>query len=131
MATTRPCTPAVIEGRKSKAEQFMKAAEIVRRNIDDIELADALITLAVHAGIAASDVICCTKSGVHPSGPNHFDAIQRLAEADTNLARELKVLLSMKGKSGYGEDLSSKESAERAFDAATVLVKSAMGIAST
>lgn len=43
-----------------KANQFMEAADMVRELADEnADLADAYVTLCVHAGIAASDVLCC------------------------------------------------------------------------
>ena len=126
MTTRKPCTLAKRAGRLIKAEQFLKAAEIVRRNIDDINLADALITLSVHAGIAASDVISCDHRGIHHIGPSHAHAIQILRGVNNVLASELQVLLNMKGKSGYGEELSTKENAERAYFSAKLLVESAL-----
>lgn len=39
------------------------------------EVADAYVTLCVHAGIAAPDVICCASLGEHAQGENHSEAI--------------------------------------------------------
>jgi hypothetical protein len=60
---TQPCTAAIRQGRLRKAEQFLRAANLVR------DVADAYSTLCVHAGIAASDVICCARLGEHAQGP--------------------------------------------------------------
>ncbi|MFD6893254.1 hypothetical protein ACFWB0_01730 [Rhodococcus sp. NPDC060086] len=46
----------------NKAEQFFDAAAIVNELADNNDL-DAVVTLWVHAGIAASDVICCARLG--------------------------------------------------------------------
>lgn len=47
-----------------KAEQFYAAAETIRDVADDeAETRDAFVTLCVHAGIAAADVLCCLSLG--------------------------------------------------------------------
>jgi len=48
----------------AKAKQLVEAAETVEALADDAnDVADAYVTLCVHAGIAAADVICCTRFG--------------------------------------------------------------------
>jgi len=65
---TRSCSPDVRRGRLVKAEGFLQAAEDVGLLDDDGQLRDAVVTLYVHAGIAASDVICCARLGLHATG---------------------------------------------------------------
>jgi hypothetical protein len=61
---TRPCDAALIEGRRRKAEQFLAAAQTVRELADDeAGVGDAFVTLCVHAGVAAADVLCCRAWG--------------------------------------------------------------------
>lgn len=122
MTSKKPCTPAKRAGRLAKAEQFLKAAGIVKENIDDNDLADSLVTLCVHAGIAASDVICCITLGHHPSGSDHRNAIAMLSSIDIKLGIELKNLLDMKGHSGYSEHASSVENCAIAFRSAEILI---------
>lgn len=51
---TRPCTVGIRRGRLRKADQFMEAANLIRDIADEYEdVADAYVTLCVHAGIAA------------------------------------------------------------------------------
>jgi hypothetical protein len=70
-ARTRPCDAAVTSGRLRKAEQFLEAAETIREFADDEHnVADAYVTLCVHAAIAAADVICCNELGRHAVGEN-------------------------------------------------------------
>ena len=61
MANTKKCTSVMRAGRLGKANQFLTAAELIASSIEDSDLADAFVTLCVHAGIAASDVICCAR----------------------------------------------------------------------
>jgi hypothetical protein len=75
---TQPCTAAIRRGRLRKAEQFIDAAGTVRDFADGHEdVADAYVTLCVHAGIAASDVICCASLGEHAQGEDHGEAAAR------------------------------------------------------
>jgi hypothetical protein len=59
----------------AKARQFSDAATLISELAsDDSNLGDAYITLCVHAGIAAADVVCCSRLGVHASGQDHAAA---------------------------------------------------------
>jgi hypothetical protein len=102
---TRPCDDALLAGRLAKAEQFLEAAETVRdfADIED-EVGDAYVTLCVHAGIAAADVLCCVALGRHAIGDDHNEAVALLASVrprGPELARALGTLLAMKTRAGY------------------------------
>jgi hypothetical protein len=118
MKTTR-CTDAERRGRLNKARQFREAAELVNAGTDDDELIDAYVTLCVHAGIAAADVICCARLGAHAQGQSHAEAIELLERVDRKLAKDLASLLGMKTRAGYSPILSiqpTKKSARRCAD---------------
>jgi hypothetical protein len=69
MARISPCTPEIRRGRLRKASQFIEAATIIADQAhQEADIADALVTLCVHAGIAAADVICCARLGQHAQG---------------------------------------------------------------
>lgn len=113
-------------GRLRKAEQFLLAAETIAGVLDqedDPEIGDAYVTLCVHAGVAASDVICCRRLGVHSQGPDHDDARGLLAKVDTKAGQQLGVLLSMKYKAGYSALPVSAADRKRAARAAGALVE--------
>lgn len=90
------CTQEIRRGRLRKAEQFFNAASQIA---DLAKVSDAYVTLCVHAGIAASDVICCARLGQHAAGDNHNEAVSLLRRADDSSAKSLQVLLSLKTKS--------------------------------
>lgn len=124
MARTTNCTPATIAGRRARAEQFLEAAELVAVLEDaDQELAAAYVTLCVHAGIAASDVICCTRLGHHASGQDHTEAVRVLETADRDASGALDVLLRLKTPAGYSHKSISTSDCKRARRAATSLVE--------
>lgn len=67
---TTTCTAAMRAGRLSKAQQFFDAADMLDALVDDeSELIEASITLCVHAGIAAADVICGRYQGPKQTRP--------------------------------------------------------------
>ena len=124
MPRTVKCTPTTRSGRRAKAEQFKDAAATVRTLADEAsDVADAYVTLLIHAGIAASDVICCARLGEHSMGENHAQAIRLLATAvDSQLAGDLETLLKMKTKAGYSEKPISGSDLARAERAADRLL---------
>lgn len=79
----------------------------------------------MHAGIAAADVICCAKLGEHYHGENHTEAVALLAKVDTTQARNLRTLLDLKTRSGYGATRSSVNDQKRAGRATTSLLQAA------
>ncbi|MGH8998955.1 MAG: hypothetical protein ACRDY7_06135 [Acidimicrobiia bacterium] len=112
----------------SKADQFYLAAETIAATIDDQDIADAYVTLCVHAGIAAADVICCARLGEHAQGDDHHEAVALLSKADRAQAKHLKVLLDLKTRSGYSATPTAATDQKRAGRAAAALVRAARAI---
>ena len=80
------CTSQTIAGRRRKAFRFAQAFDEVHALADDAnDIIDVCVTLAVHAGIAASDVICCSTLGYHSQTRDHHDAIGLLRKSDGRL----------------------------------------------
>jgi hypothetical protein len=110
----------------NKTNQFITAAETIREfSGEDDEAADVYVTLCVHAGIAAADVICCSSLGKHAQGESHNDATTLLASTDKDAAKHLQVLLRLKTKAGYGHTPASKDEVKKANRAADALVEKA------
>lgn len=112
----------------AKADQFHLAAETIATTIEDQDIADAYVTLCVHAGIAAADVICCARLGEYAHGDDHQEAVALLSKADRANAKYLKVLLDLKTRSGYSATPTSKTDQKRAGRAAAALVSAARAI---
>lgn len=125
MGDTKNCTSEIRSGRLNKANQFLRAAEIIESVIDDEDLADAYVTLCVHAGIAAADVICCTKLQVHSTSTNHKKAVALLATVDQINSTHLNTLIDLKTHAGYTENPTSPDTCKSAGLAARELVRSA------
>jgi phosphosulfolactate phosphohydrolase-like enzyme len=128
-ARLRDCSEAIVTGRLSKAEQFLEAAATVRDLSDDqADVGDALVTLCVHAGIAASDVICCKALGHLVQGEDHLWAIAELSKVAPDgkrLGKDLRALLQMKTRAGYAAPTVSAEQRKRAWRRAESLVEAA------
>ncbi|MCS5718442.1 hypothetical protein N1027_09860 [Herbiconiux sp. CPCC 205763] len=75
------------------------------------------MTLAVHTGIAASDVICLRRLGYYWQSRNHHEAIEHLRGADAGSAGHLTTLLSLKTRGGYGHDTMSPTNVSRSVRA--------------
>ncbi|WP_222719633.1 hypothetical protein [Actinokineospora xionganensis] len=75
----------------------MDAAVLIREmaNEND-EVADAYVTLCVHAGIAVADVICRIWLSEHAQGESHGDAVGLLSKANKDAAKHLNTLLKLK-----------------------------------
>lgn len=130
MATrVRACDESIIRGRLRKAEQFLDAAANIRDLSDDeADVGDALVTLCVHAGIAASDVICCKALGHFVQGDDHLQAIGEISKVvpgGKELGGDLRALLQMKARAGYGAPPVTAEDRKRAWRRAENLVEAA------
>lgn len=125
VAESKRCDEATRHGRLAKAQQFLMAADTIEAIVDDEEIADAYVTLCVHAGVAAADVICCARLGRHHQGDNHQGAVSLLAQVDKDAARHLKRLLDMKTRAGYGASPASTTEQRRAGRAASALLRAA------
>jgi hypothetical protein len=113
----------------NKAEQFLAAAETIREFADDeAEVGDTYVTLCVHAGIAAADVVCCTELGRHAQGDGHNEAITLIGQVRPDgdeLGRSLRTLLTMKTRAGYSHRRVITADLTRAGRAAERLLRAA------
>ncbi|WES62831.1 hypothetical protein P0L94_10200 [Microbacter sp. GSS18] len=119
---TAPCSAAERDGRRARAEEFWQSAEDLRE-LD--EGSNAVLSLYVLAGIAASDVVCCARLGEYSRSENHADAIDLLRRADRSLVPALQRLLSRKSESAYGVAPISATRVTEARNAADKLVRAA------
>jgi len=128
-ARLRECNEETSSGRFRKAEQFLEVAEMVRDLADDEgDVGDAFVTLCVHAGIAASDVICCDAFGRFVQGEDHLQAIAELSRVTPDgdqLGKDLQALLQMKSRAGYAAPPVTVNQRKRAWRRAERLVDAA------
>lgn len=120
MVGQRNCDPAVTAGRMSKANEFFDAADHLGE-----EMPNAAGDLYVDAGIAASDVLCCVRLGVHSNTGNHSEAVALLKQADSGSERHLNTLLNLKNKAAYTHQHLTAAELRRMNRAAEHLVEAA------
>lgn len=121
-----PCPKAMRAGRLRKAEQFFAAGGDVLALADaHHDVGDAYVTLCVHAGIAAADVMCCAALGQHSLGEDHREAVALLKQVDKDAAKHLETLLTLKTKAAYTSSAVSAADVKRAERAAASLVETA------
>jgi hypothetical protein len=121
---TRQCSEGVRAGRLKKATEFHDAAVLVE---DDAP--NAAVDLLIDAGIAAADVICCSRLGVYSAGESHNDAIALLQSAERGAAKYLQALLNLKSKVAYTHQPVTTDDHKRASRAASHLLEAARRIA--
>lgn len=125
----RQADATTIEGRLRKAEQFMEGAETIRDLADDErDVGDAYVTLCIHAGIAAADVICSIALGEYAQGDDHGAAVSHIAKVrpdGRSLSDSLRVLLTMKTRAGYSHEHVNATDRKRAARAAEKMLTAA------
>jgi hypothetical protein len=127
---TTDCDQATRRGRLAKAREFYEAAEALDTLADDdTHLIDPYITNCVFAGIAAADVICCARLGVHAVGDNHVEAVALLATVDEGLSKHLSTLLRHRNRSSYSALASSLATKKQVGRATSALVEFATTLA--
>lgn len=122
----RVTDPAYRRGRLSKARQFATAASLFHDDATShSELRDAYVTLAVHSGIASSDVIAASALGEYSSSDSHSAAVSLLKKADSKSATQLARLLELKTKAGYGRNTVSHRDVMTAYSCHVRLLEKA------
>lgn len=127
---TRDCDTAHARKRLDVAERYLADAEILREFDDGTSpyQPNSLINIYVHAGIAASDAICCLWLKEHSVGESHADAvalIRKVRPDGSELGKALGSLLSVKTEAGYGAKPLAKTKAVKAQRDAERLVRAA------
>lgn len=103
---TQTCSVSDGRARHAHAVKFLEAAELVATEQDDNpESINVAASLAVLAGIAASDAACCAALGRRSRSSNHHDAerlLRDIAPGGPDAAKRLRRLLDLKDNAQYG-----------------------------
>lgn len=102
---TEPCGRAQSQVRLAQARKFVDTAELIMTEEDDLATPGAAAALAVLAGIAAADALCCVNLGRRARGQAHREATTLLAQVEPGgreLSRCLARLLEIKDGAQYG-----------------------------
>lgn len=112
------------------ARKFLEVATL----IEDESLstyASVAASLAVLAGIAASDAACCKVLGRRSRGENHHDAerfLEEIGDGGKEAASALRRLVNIKDVAQYGMTSLSREQLKSAMRQAEWLVEFAVGL---
>jgi hypothetical protein len=97
------CSRADALARLEQARRFLEGAELVHG--EGSAYGSVAVSLAVLAGIAASDAACCAVLGERPRGQNHREAVgivERVQPGGDDAGKALRRLLDQKDKAEYG-----------------------------
>lgn len=127
-ARTAACSEADARSRLKAAESHLEVAQLVLADTGSDQYASVAGSLAVLAGIAASDAITCRRLGVINRGQNHQEATSLVEQAipdGQQVATTLRRLLALKDASNYGVAPLSVPKAQNAVRWARLLVERA------
>ena len=125
---TAQCGTAEAQSRLRTARAYLEVAALVLDERDRDEYLNVSAGLAVLAGIAASDSICCTRLHSRHRGDDHRGAAELLRRATpdgSELAVTLLRLLDLKDEAHYGVMVVAPRKARDAHKWATRLVERA------
>ena len=114
--------------RASQARKFLDTADLLMDLDDDLATPGASAALAVLAGIAASDALCCISLRQRARGQDHKEATGLLAQVEPGgrrLSQWLARLLGIKDGAHYGAVYLTAAKAKTALRNATALVEGA------
>jgi len=102
---TQSCDRSDALKRLAKAGSFLGAAELIVDDDSDEATPSVAASLAVLAGVAASDAACCARLGVRARGQSHAEAVELLGRVEprgADMAKDLQRLLNRKDGAQYG-----------------------------
>lgn len=88
-----------------QARAFLAVAEMIGDQDDELATPNVAASLAVLAGIAASDAVCCMALGQRSRGQDHkqaIDLLDQVVDVGLSMARDLARLLAVKDDAHYG-----------------------------
>jgi hypothetical protein len=132
-ARTQACSVDDARARLAHATKFLEVAELVA-NEEDAAYRSVATSLAVLAGIAASDAACCAALGRRSRGQDHGEAavlLDQVRPGGPQAASALRRLLALK-EAQYGlADVAGKDMCTAIRQAAALIDKGAKAIERT
>jgi hypothetical protein len=125
---TTPCNRQQAGQRLRQAEGFLRWAQAALADKGDEVNLDVAASLAVLAGIAASDALCGKALGYYSRGQSHADAanlIRSIQPGGTDLAGRFTQLVANKNDAQYAPETMGESSAKAAVRQAADLVSGA------
>jgi len=106
---SKRCGDAEARQRVARAREFLEVADLAMSEQDPADqsyvYSSAAASLAVLAGIAASDAACCKALGTRSKAEGHHEAtrlLEQITPEGRNAAKDLAVLLGLKDRAQYG-----------------------------
>ena len=131
---SQPCSASDARERRGQAHAFLEVAELVAdENDPDLAYSGVAASLAVLAGIAASDAACCGALGERSRSQDHHDAedlVEQITPGGRQAASKLRQLLGLKDTAHYGLIAVTAPQLKRALRQARALVDFADEVAS-
>jgi hypothetical protein len=122
---TQSCGDREARTRISAARKFLEVARLVEGE-DEAAFWSVATSLAVLAGIAASDAACCRALGRRSRGDDHHDAeglLDSITPGGNAAANSLRRLIDLKDKAQYGIIYVSREDLKLAMKQAERLIE--------
>lgn len=129
---TQTCSEQEATSRLRSARKFGEVAELVADEGEDVEYSSQAVSLAVLAGIAASDAACCKALGRRARGQDHREAVALIARVQPGgkrAAASLSRLLNLKDEAHYGWYEVGSQDLRTALRQATALLDFAEAVA--
>jgi hypothetical protein len=104
LGKTQRCSPTDAATRLQHARKFLEVAQLAA-NEGEAEYSGPAASLAVLAGVAASDAACCKALGRRFRGQDHrvaADLLEQVEPGGSQAANTLRRLLSVKDTAHYG-----------------------------
>lgn len=123
------CSEADARRRLQHSKQFLEVAELAaedQRDDGSLEYGNAAATLAVLAGIAATDAACCKALGRRSRADDHDRAAALVGEVAGDgpaAAKDLRMLIALKNDAQYGFYAVGQDELTKALRKARSLVR--------
>jgi hypothetical protein len=125
---TVPCNRQQAGQRLRQAEGFLRWAQAALADKENEVNLDVAASLAVLAGVAASDALCGKVLGHYSRGQSHVDAanlMRSIKPEGTDLASKFRQLVANKDDAQYAPETMRESSAKSAVRLAADLVSAA------
>jgi hypothetical protein len=103
---TQRCGAPQARERLAQAKSFLEVAELTAdENDPDLEFGGVAASVAVLAGIAATDAACCQVLGKRSRSDDHHDAetlLEQITPGGKKAAGQLRQLINIKDAAHYG-----------------------------
>ncbi|MGQ0849750.1 MAG: hypothetical protein ACT4OP_11635 [Actinomycetota bacterium] len=114
---TRSCGAGEAWDRYLHAQSFLETAELVLEDTTREGYANVSGALAVLAGMAIADSVCCEVFGRRHRGEDHRGAselLRQVAQVGQRMAKDLDRLLAIKDKTSYQSGFLARADARKA-----------------